>query len=84
MTRTSKIAKQLARMRLGLVLLGLFVALSLAGGAVLRSTLLTNAHESNTALSRYYASEVNSSLTMYRSLLEFGTESMDVRMENGA
>ena len=81
--RTRTIAKQLGRMRLGLVLLVCFVALTLAGGAILRQTLLQNAHESNTALSRYYAAETNSSLTMYRSLLEFGTESLDVRMERG-
>lgn len=81
--RMRTIAKQLGRMRLGLVLLVCFVALTLAGGAILRQTLLQNAHESNTALSRYYAAETNSSLTMYRSLLEFGTESLDVRMERG-
>lgn len=70
-------------MRLGLILLVFFVALALVGGQILRSTLLQNAHESNTALSRYYAAETNSSLTMYRALLEFGTESLDSRNEQG-
>lgn len=80
---TRNIAKQLGRMRLGLILLVFFVALALVGGQILRSTLLQNAHESNTALSRYYAAETNSSLTMYRALLEFGTESLDSRNEQG-
>lgn len=60
----------------------LFVALAVAGGLILRDTLLRNANASNTALSRYYASETDSNLVTYEALLDFGTTSIEQRIYN--
>ena len=49
-------------MRLSVAVFVLFIALAVAGGLILRDTLLRNANASNTALSRYYASETDSNL----------------------
>lgn len=67
-------------MRLSIAAFVLFVALAVTGGLILRDTLLQNAYESNTALSRYYASETDSNLVTYEALLEFGTASIEARV----
>ena len=70
----------LRRMRLGIAVFLVFVAFALAGGVVLRDTLLRNAYETNTALARYYASETDSDLTTYEALLDFGTAAVEARV----
>ena len=67
-------------MRLSIAAFVLFVARAVTGGLILRDTLLQNAYESNTALSRYYASETDSNLVTYEALLEFGTASIEARV----
>ncbi len=67
-------------MRLSLAVFALFVVMAVTGGLILRDTLLQNAYESNTALSRYYASETDSNLVTYEALLEFGTASIEARV----
>ena len=89
MKRPSRRARRhfalLSRMKLNVALFVLFIGLSVAGTVVLRGTLLQNAHESNTALSRYYASETNSNLTTYTALLDFGTKAIEARVySNGS
>ena len=69
-------------MRLSIAVFVLFVALAVAGGLILRDTLLRNANVSNTALSRYYASETDSNLVTYEALLGFGTTSVEQRIYN--
>ncbi len=69
-------------MRLSVAVFVLFVALAVAGGLILRDTLLRNANASNTALSRYYASETESNLVTYEALLDFGTTSIEQRIYN--
>ena len=81
--RMQKMKKQLEHLRLGLLLLVFFILFGLAGTHLMRTTLLSNAHDSNTALACYYVSETESTLTMYRTLLEFGTTSLNVRIERG-
>ena len=80
--RTSSVLAVLARMRLSVAVFVLFVALAVAGGLILRDTLLRNANASNTALSRYYASETDSNLVTYEALLDFGTTSIEQRIYN--
>ena len=80
--RTSSVLAVLARMRLSVAVFVLFVALAVAGGLILRDTLLRNANVSNTALSRYYASETDSNLVTYEALLGFGTTSVEQRIYN--
>ena len=55
-TRAGNVLAVLARMRLSIAVFVVFVVLAVAGGMVLRDTLLRNANASNTALSRYYVS----------------------------
>lgn len=69
-------------MRLSVAVFVLFVALAVTGGLILRDTLLRNANVSNTALSRYYASETDSNLVTYEALLGFGTTSVEQRIYN--
>ena len=60
--------------------------LSLLGGAfhaVLRETLLKNFQDLGTALAKSYVWEENNNLTVYETLLTFGTESINVRLEQG-
>ena len=78
--RTSNVLAVLARMRLSVAVFVLFVALAVAGGLILRDTLLRNANASNTALSRYYAAETDSNLVTYEALLDFGTTSIEQRI----
>ena len=62
------------------------VFLSLLGGAfhaVLRETLLKNFQDLGTALAKSYVWEENNNLTVYETLLTFGTESINVRLEQG-
>ena len=77
---TRRLLGLLGRMRLSLAVFALFVVMAVTGGLILRDTLLQNAYESNTALSRYYASETDSNLVTYEALLEFGTASIEARV----
>ena len=79
-TRGAAIAAALSRMRLNIAIFALFVVLAVVGGVALRDTLLQNAYETNTALSRSYASEIDSNLVTYEALLEFGTTSIEQRV----
>lgn len=77
---TRRLLGLLGRMRLSLAVFALFVVMAVTGGLILRDTLLQNAYESYTALSRYYASETDSNLVTYEALLEFGTASIEARV----
>lgn len=79
---TQGLSATLSRVRLNIILIALFIGMSLLGGAVVRDALIRNANDSNSALSRYYASETNSNLTTYSSLLEFGISSIESRLSS--
>lgn len=81
---TQSLSATFSRVRLNVFVIILFLVMSLLGGALMRDALLRNAHESNSALSRYYASQTDSHLTTYRSLLEFGVASIESRTSSGA
>ena len=59
------------------------LALAVGGIVLIRSTLLRNAYETGTALSRSYASEARSELASFETLLAFGTSSIDNRLAGG-
>ena len=79
---TQGLSATLSRVRLNVILIALFICMSLLGGALMRDALLRNANESNSALSRYYASQTDSNLTTYSSLLEFGISSIESRVSS--
>ena len=61
----------------------LLAVLGAAFHAVLRQALLKNFEEVGTALARSYVSEESNNLTVYETLLNFGAESINVRVEEG-
>ena len=77
--RATSVIAALQRVRFSLAVLVLFVVLAVVSGFMLRNTLLRNAYESNTALSRFYASETDSTLKTYEVLLDFGAASIEAR-----
>ena len=74
----------LFHMRLPLCTLLALSVLAAFGIVLLRSTLLKNAYNTGTALSRNYAAEESNNLAVYQTLLTFGTASIDWRVEQGA
>ena len=57
--------------------------LAAAGILLIRATLLENAYDTGTALSRSYAEEERGHLAAYETLLTFGTASLDSRLSSG-
>ena len=57
--------------------------LALAGSWIVRNTMLRNAYEAATALSRCCAAEERGSLNVYATLLSFGTAALESRLEDG-
>ena len=73
----------LGKLRLSLCAFAALIVLAVLGIFLIRSTLLHNAHETGTALSRSYAAEESNTLAMYETLLSFGTASLDSRLSSG-
>ncbi len=71
-------------MRLALCALLVLAALAVGGMALIRTTLLENAYETGTALSRHFAAEEQANLAVYETLLSFGTASVDCLAAGGA
>lgn len=57
--------------------------LALAGSWIVRNTMLRNAYEAATALSRSCAAEERGNLNVYATLLSFGTAALESRLEDG-
>ncbi len=74
----------LSRMRMGLIAFGLLFVLILVSLMVIRTALLRNAQESGTAMARNLAAEEQSNLSVYQTLLSFGTASIDLKLSEGA
>ena len=87
MNRAEKRRRQrravLGRLRLSLCAFTALVVLAVLGVLLIRSTLIRNAHDTGTALSRSFAAEESNTLAMYETLLSFGTASLDSRVEAG-
>ena len=73
----------LNKLGLSLCAFAALVVLAVLGILLIRSTLLRNARDTGTALSRSFAAEESNSLAMYETLLSFGTASLDSRLEAG-
>ena len=67
----------LHQMRPNLVVLVFLALLGAASFWLLRTELLKNAQDLGTSLAQSYASEERNNLTVYETLLTFGTESID-------
>lgn len=70
-------------MRLQLVALVLLVSLMLLGMLAVYRALLQNAQNTGAALAHSYAAEEQSTLSVYETLLSFGTASMDEQLRSG-
>ncbi len=73
----------LAAMRLNLVACLVLVILGLVFFQLLRTALLQNAENLGTSLAQTYASEERNNLTVYETLLSFGTENISKRIQSG-
>lgn len=82
-TLRARLKLTLVNMRLNFIALAGLVALSVLGVLVIRSALFENARETGTALARNYAAEEQSDLTVYETLLSFGTVTLDDRLRAG-
>lgn len=70
-------------MRLSLLAFAALVCLACLGGWLLRRTLLQNARQTGLALARSYAEETHSNLTVYETLVNYGTANLNLRMAQG-
>lgn len=82
-TRGARLRLALSNMRFNIIAFIVLVALALVGMAVIRSSLVQNSWETGMTLAQNYASDEQSSLTVYETLLPFGTASIDMRISEG-
>ena len=75
--------RSLSSMRLGIVIFFALLLLMVAGTLLFRTALLQNAYTTGRSLARNYASDEQSNLTVYETLLSFGIVSIDHCMEEG-
>ena len=73
----------LRHMKIPLLTLAILGVLALAGGWILRATMLRNAYETATAFSHSCAAEERGNLSVYETLLSFGTSALESRLEDG-
>ena len=71
------------QVRTNLLVLLAFLVIGVASFHVLRTELLKNAKETGTALAKSYAAEERNNLTVYETLIAFGTEAIDWRVQEG-
>lgn len=77
------IHRVLGEMRLSLLAFFVLVCLVLFGVLMIRRSLLINAQESGSALARSYAEEARSNLTVYQTLVSYGTAFLQDRLTQG-
>ena len=71
-------------LRLNLAGLLILVVMAGAGALLLRTALLRNAQSMGDALSRNYAAEETNNLSVFETLLSFGTASLDKQVRDGS
>ena len=81
--KRARLKRVLGSMRLNFIAFAALIVIAVIGISLIRSTLFDNAWETGTSMARNYAAEEQSSLTMYETLLTFGTASIDDRMKQG-
>lgn len=69
--------------RLNAIALVMLIGLAAAGIAILRTALLHNARENGQTLARYYAAEEQANLSVYETLISFGTLRVTDQIEDG-
>lgn len=80
---TKCLRRVLYDMRLSLLAFAVLVCLAAFGVMLIRRSLLKNAQETGSALARSYAEEARSNLTVYRTLLSYGTAFLQDRLNEG-
>ena len=76
--------KQILRdMRLNIAVFVILLALIIFGRQIIRISLLENAQETGTALTRSYAAEERGNLEVYENLLAFGVATLDDLIDQG-
>lgn len=81
--RHGSLRRVLGDIRLSLLAFFVLVCLVLFGVLMIRRSLLKNAQESGSALARSYAEEARSNLTVYETLLSYGTAFLEDRLNTG-
>lgn len=81
--RRQKWKRRFRSVRANLIALLVLAVLGVVCLGLLRTALLKNAQNSGTALARSYASEEQNNLTVYETLMNFGSESLSRELENG-
>ena len=81
--KRARLKRVLGSMRLNFIAFAALIVIAVIGISLIRSTLFDNAWETGTSMARNYAAEEQSSLTMYETLLTFGTASIDERTKQG-
>ena len=81
--KRARLKRVLASMRLNFIAFAALIVIAVIGISLIRSTLFDNAWETGTSMAHNYAAEEQSSLTMYETLLTFGTASIDDRTKQG-
>ena len=71
------------KLRLYIVVVLALAVLGSAFHAILRQTLLKNFQDVGTSLARSYVSEESNNLVVYETLMDFGTQSINVRVQQG-
>lgn len=82
--RSTRRHRVLRRMRLNVAVFAALLILSAMGMGLVRWALLESAQYTGTALSRSYAAEELSNLTVYETLLSFGAVSVEQMLEEGS
>lgn len=81
--RTKSFRRVLSDMRLSLIAFVALVFLAVFGVMMIRRSLLLNGQETGAALARSYAEEARSNLTVYQTLLSYGTAFLQNRLKDG-
>ena len=79
--RYKSFRRVLSDMRLSLIAFTALVFLSFFGVLMIRRSLLINAQDTGSALARSYSEEVRSNLTVYETLLSYGTAFLQDRLD---
>ena len=82
--RTRRRKRIFRQVRTNLLVLLAFLVIGGVSYQVLRNELLKNAKETGTALAKSYAAEERNNLTVYETLIAFGAEAIDWRVQEGA
>ena len=84
MSRKKKFKKIFSQIKLYLIILIVFLALTCVSLGYVRARLLSNARESGTSLAATYAVEEQNNISLYSTLLELGTKNIDEHAASGA